>query len=670
MGETWKTACPLNCFDVCGLLVTTENGKVTAIEGDPEHPITKGKICGRGKMLKDRMYHQNRLLHPLKKINGQFARISWDQALDEISLKMKEIKETYGPTAILHSYDYASSGLLKELDGRFFNYFGGMTKVIGSLCWGAGIQAQQYDFGNSLNHHVEDIQNAKTIVVWGRNITTTNMHLYRFIMDAKKQGTKLVVINPIKNGIAKQGDLFLPITPGMDGHLALTMSKIIIENGWYDQEFIRHYTVGFEAFKKELEKINIKDISKEINIDVKDIVQLAKWYAKDRPVMTFLGLGMQRYTNGGNTVRAIDALAALTGNIGIAGGGVNYANRLVGESFGWEELLREDLRMEYRTFFRPSQAEEIIKAKEPPIKMMFISRTNLLTQLPDVSRTIKALEQVETKVVLDLFLTDTAKMADYVLPVASVFEEEDIYYGSMFHSYIRYGPKLVDPPGEAWSELKIWSELAKRLELQGFERSREEFFEIALKPLHPFGIHLSVLKEKQQIELPLPKIPWGDKRFTTPSGKFEFYSEKAKNDGYSPTAKIMYPKESLTSSASVDPHPYQLLSIHPRKSIHSQHHWLNQQKELKPFVYIPKEIAEKERIEEHDQVMVYNERGKVIGKAKIVKGNHPKTIMIEEGYGLDTGGNVNYLTKNGLSEMGNSSIFYECFVSIKKMIEE
>ncbi|TCS80802.1 molybdopterin-containing oxidoreductase family protein [Tepidibacillus fermentans] len=670
MGKTWKTACPLNCFDVCGFLVTTENGKVVSIKGDPEHPITRGKICGRGKMLKDRMYHDDRLHYPLKKVNGQFVRISWDQALDEISLKMKEIKMTYGPTAILHSYDYASGGLLKELDQRFFNFFGGMTKVIGSLCWGAGIQAQIYDMGNSFGHGVEDIKNTQTIVIWGRNITTTNMHLYPFIMEAKQQGAKLVVINPMKNGIAKEADLHLPITPGMDGNLALAMSKVIIENGWHDQEFIDLYTVGFEEFKKELEKLKLENISKEINIDVKNIVQLAKWYAQNRPVMTFLGLGMQRYTNGGNTIRAIDALAALTGNIGVAGGGVNYAHRAVGQSFGWDELLREDLRQEYRTFSRPSQAEEIIEAKEPPIKMMFISRTNLLTQLPNISRTLKAFEQVETKIVLDMFLTDTAKIADYVLPVVSVFEEEDIYYGSMFHSVVRYGPKLVDPPGEAWSDLKIWAELAKRLGLQGFERSREEYFEIALQPLNRFGIDLSVLKEKHEIELPLPKVAWADKKFDTPSGKFEFYSYQAEKDGYSPIAKIMYPKERLSFHDLMEPYPYQLLSIHPNKSLHSQHHWLNKEKEMKPLVSIPKEIAEKQGIKEKDLVMVSNQRGNLIGRAKIEEGSHPRTIIIEEGYGIDTRGNVNWLTANGLSDMGNGSIFYECKISIKKIDEE
>ncbi|WP_339060767.1 molybdopterin-dependent oxidoreductase [Tepidibacillus marianensis] len=661
---TWKTACPLNCFDVCGFIVTKENQKVISIEGDPDHPITKGKICGRGKMLKDRMYDPRRLRYPLKKVDKQFVRIPWKQALDEISERMLEIKEKYGPTSILHSYDYASSGLLKELDQRFFNFFGGMTKVEGSLCWGAGIQAQKYDFGNSHSHGVDDLQYSRTIVIWGRNITTTNMHLYPFILEAKKKGAKIIVINPIKNGIAKQADLFLPISPGMDGNLALAMCKVIIDHDWYDHQFIQDHSIGFDFFKQQLEAVHLDNISKEINIDREMIIQLANWYSLNRPTTTFLGLGMQRYANGGNTIRAIDALAALSGNIGVAGGGVNFAHRAVGESFDWAPLLREDLRKEYRVFYRPTQAEEILNTSDNPIKMMFISRTNLATQLPNVSRTIQALENVETKVVLDMFMTDTAKQADYVLPVVSVFEEEDIYYGSMFHPVMRYGPKLIDPPGEAWSDLKIWMELAKRLGLDGFWKTREDFFEMALRPLNKYGIDFQTLKEKKQMVLPIPTVAWADKQFSTPSGKFEFYSQEAMEDGHSPTAIIKKPIEIK------DEYPYRLLSIHPAKSLHSQHHWLRQKEELESPIYLPKELAEERNIQEYDRVAIFNQQGRVSGKAIIVEGNHPKTIMMEEGFELLTKANPNMLTPIGLSDMGNGSIFYECRVFIEKVADE
>ncbi|GBF11543.1 molybdopterin-dependent oxidoreductase [Tepidibacillus sp. HK-1] len=668
MGKQWKTACPLNCYDVCGFIVTIDNNQVVRIEGDPDHPITKGNICGRGKMIKDRIYDKSRILYPYKKVDDKFIRISWEQALNEISEKMLQIKKEYGPTAILHSYDYSSSGLLKELDKRFFNYFGGMTETVGSLCWGAGIQAQTYDFGNSLSHAIEDVFNAKTIVVWGRNVTSTNMHLYSFIQEAKSNGTSLIVIDPLKNGIAKKADLHVPIRPGMDGMLAFTLSKIIIDNGWHDKEFIQQHTIGFEHFVKEIQTIDIEYISKEINVDIEMIQKLAYVYTQQKPVMTFLGLGMQRYANGGNTIRAIDALVALSGNIGISGGGVNYANLAVGRSFNWAELLEEEKREAYRTFTRPTQAEEILAANDPPIKMMFITRSNVVTQLPQTARTMEALNKVEIKVVIDMFMTDTAKMADYILPSTFVFEEEDIYYGSMFHRVMRYGPKLIDPPGEAWADLKIWTELAKKLRLEGFEKTIEEYFEIALQSLNDYGIDLKTLKEKQQIELPIPAIPWESKVFATPSGKFEFYSEQAEQEGLPATAKIIYPNDSVQLQPKLkEKYPYHLLTIHPNRSLHSQHQFLLYKKGNKPFVMVSKEIAANRHLKNGDPVSVYNDRGKIEGVVKIQEGYHRDTIMIEEGYWYELGGHVNQLTSNGKSDMGNGSILYDCAVMIEKI---
>lgn len=668
MGQ-WNTACPLNCYDVCGLKVSTLNDKIKKIEGDNNHSITRGKICGKGKLLKERIYDSRRILYPYKKIDSKFVRISWDQAINEISEKMQKYKTEYGETAILHSYDYSSGGLLKGLDQRFFNYFGGYTEVRGSLCWGAGIQGQAYDFGDSLSHDVKDIINAKSIVIWGRNITTTNIHLYPYLLEAKRKGAKIIVIDPVKNIIAKKADIYLNINPGMDGILASLISKIIIENSWHDQNFIKNYSIGFDSFYNEIKSINNNDISKEIGIELNLIKKLANIYALEKPVMTFLGLGMQRYSNGGNSVRAIDALSALTGNIGISGGGIQYANLSVGRMFNWNELLRDDLRNSYRVFSRPNQAEEIINVNTPPIKMAFITRSNAFTQLPNTKRTIKAFESIETKVVLDMFMTDTAKCADYLLPIASVFEEEDIYYGSMFHNIIRYGPKIVEPRGEAWSDLKIWIELAKELGMKEFIKSNKEYFEIAMSSLNKYGIDFNTLKEKGEIELPVEAIPWKNKKFNTPSGKFEFYSEQAKKAGINPTAIISYPSESNFNQKELkEKYPYNLLSIHPTKSLHSQHHMFNKNKDKKAEILMSSKTAKTNKIKDGELVKVFNNRGTLFGKAKIHPEINDNVILIEEGWWLDTDSSSNLLTSNENSDMGSGSIIYDCAVMIDKIV--
>src|ERR1700719_3997951 len=195
----YRSACPLNCWDSCGFHVTVENGKVAKVDGDPSHPITKGKICGRGRMLETRTNSSQRLLYPLKKENGALVQISWAQALDEIAHKMTEIKKSSGSTSILHSHDYSNNGILKNLDQRFFNCYGGVTELVGSLCWGSGIEAQKWDFGNAHAHEPADLVNSKNIVIWGRNVARTNMHFYEKLLEVKKQGAKIYVIDPLFN---------------------------------------------------------------------------------------------------------------------------------------------------------------------------------------------------------------------------------------------------------------------------------------------------------------------------------------------------------------------------------------------------------------------------------------------------------------------------------------
>lgn len=311
-----KAACPLNCWDSCGLQVTIENGKVVKVEGDTDHPITKGKICGRGRMLVDRTNSSKRLLHPLKKINGQFVEISWDQALDEIAGKLKEIKTRFGTTAVLHSHDYANNGILKNLDQRFFNCYGGVTELYGSLCWGAGIEAQNWDFGGAYSHEPNDIYHSKNIVIWGRNVARTNMHFYEQLLKAKKLGAKLYVINPLYNATAKLADDFITIKPGMDGLLAAGIMKEILRLGLEDRTFIEQFTYGFTDLVQLLNEVTIAKISEMTEIPAELITKLAYVYA-DKPTSTYMGLGMQRYRNGGNTIRLIDALVAISGNIGL-----------------------------------------------------------------------------------------------------------------------------------------------------------------------------------------------------------------------------------------------------------------------------------------------------------------------------------------------------------------
>jgi len=657
-----QAACPLNCWDSCGFHVTVENDRVTKVAGDPSHPITQGKICGRGRMLETRTNSSQRLLHPLKKINGQFEQISWEQALHEIAEKLKDIKETYGSTAVLHSHDYANNGLLKNLDQRFFNCYGGVTELYGSLCWGAGIEAQKWDFGAAYSHNPNDLHHSKNIIIWGRNVARTNMHFYEKLLEAKKRGAKLIVIDPIFNATAKIADEYISIKPGMDGLLAAGIIKEMLRLGLEDRAFIEQSTLGFEDVVQLLGTLTLAEISEMAEVPCEVMTHLAQVYA-DKPTSTFMGLGLQRYKNGGNTIRLIDALVASSGNIGIAGGGANYANLQVGQSFVFEELTLPNRRQKQRQFSIMKQAEGVLTAKDPGIQMIVVTCGNPLTQVPDTQVVEEAFSSVPTLVVIDQFMTDTAKLAEYVLPTTTAFEEEDIYYSSMYHHYVNYGPKLVSAPGEAKPDLWIWTELAKRLGFGAdFDFTRKQFLQMAFQALEKKGVSLETLMEKHTLELPVTAVPWQDRQFTTPSGKYEFTARLGQE-----RLTLAVPEESKwTNPELAEKYPYSLLTIHPMRSNHSQnYHLLGANLQLK--VEVAQNIADNLGLQKGDFVRVWNDRGFVTGYLSILSSAHPNTINIDEGIWKQLGGSVNNLTSSRASDNGLGSTLYDCLVNIEKI---
>lgn len=663
MATIHHSACPLNCWDSCGFLVTVEDGKVLNVDGNPEHPITKGKICGRGRMLEKRTNSTERLLFPLKKGPTGFQQISWDQALDEIAEKLAYYKQTYGSLSILHSHDYANSGLLANLDSRFFNLLGGVTELTGSICWGAGIEAQNWDFGDAYSHAPDDLKNSKHVVIWGRNVARTNMHLYQNLQSVKKNGTKIYVIDPIYNATAKLADEYISIKPGFDGLLAAGIMKELLRMDLQDKEFLANHTVGFSDLVELLDQVTLAQISMLTEVPEEIITHLAEVYG-DRPVSSIIGLGMQRYQNGGNTIRLLDALVAVSGNIGILGGGANYANKQVGQSFAFEELTLPDRKTASRSFTMMKQAEGILSAMNPAIKMGIVTCGNPLTQVPDTNRVKAAFSALESLVVIDQYLTDTAMLADYVLPAATVFEVEDVYYSSMYHHYVNHGPKLVEPPGEARPDRWIWTELAKRLGFEAeFAHTGAEFLQMGLSSLADKGITLEKLRVKSFAELPVNKIPWQDFSFKTPSGKYEF-TATAVPDG---KISLSLPDETKwTQPELAEKYPYTLLSIHPLRSNHSQHFQLFEQT---PYVKveIAESIAEEKGLKSQDYVKVWNDRGELNGYVSVLKNAHPGTINIDEGLSARFGGTINQLTSSRESDNGLGSTLYDCLVTIEKI---
>ncbi|CAM3941670.1 putative oxidoreductase YyaE [Mesobacillus zeae] len=549
---------------------------------------------------------------------------------------------------------------LSNLNSRFFNCFGGVTELTGSICWGAGVEAQCRDFGDAYSHAPSDLAYSRNIVIWGRNVARTNMHLYENLRKAKADGARLLVIDPIFNSTAKMADEYISVKPGYDGLLAAGILKELLRLGLEDREFIENHMKGSTDLFELINSISLERISEMAEVPMESITMLAKVYGQP-PVSTMLGLGMQRYRNGGSTISLISALAAVSGNVGIQGGGANYANRQVGQSFDYEPLTMPHRNTGGRSFTMMKQAEGILTAKDPEIKMAFVTCGNPLTQLPDTNKAAKAFSSIKTLVVVDQFMTDTAELADYVLPAAAPFEMEDIYYSSMYHHYVNHGPKLADPPGEAKPDAWIWTELAARLGMRDdFSFSREEMLKLGMSSMEKHGINLDQLRLEKYAELPVDVVPWHDRKFKTRSGKYEFsYSGKS--------ISLLLPNETIWSNPVLaEKYPYSLLSIHPLRSNHSQHyHLFSPEPSVK--VEVSADVAAEKGISEGDRVRVWNGRGELEGKASIMKKAHRGTINVDEGLSRRFGGPVNVLTPDLESDNGMGSTLYDCLVNIEKI---
>lgn len=691
MVEKYKTTCPLNCWDACGLLVSVNQGEIVGIEGDKEHEVTRGFICSKGKAHMDRYFHPERLKQPLLKRNGKWEGISWDYAYHLIIENLNKAI-SHDTRSIFYYTDSAHNGVLKNVEKRFFNSLGDISVASGSLCWSAGMLAQDLDFGSSISHDYSDLLNAQTVIVWGRNPVETAIHQVPYIKKAQKNGAHIIVIDPRKTATAKLADTYVSIRPGTDGALALAMAHWIIHNGYIDEDFIKNHVRGFETFKQEIASCTPAWAALETGIPEADIIYLAESYARQKPAAVLIGYGLQRYSNGMENVRAIDALGAVTGQIGMAGGGVNYANKQVANYIDSNELEGNYLGRNHRCLPKGALGKAIQNASAPSLKMMFVTKANPVLQAPDTDKILQAMGHIDFKVVIDMFLTDTAGAADLVLPCTSVFEQEDIYFTSMGHNLVSYGPKILENYMQSKSELEIFTDIANRMNLEAFpDREAEAWLKLGIKPLeNQLGITLNMLKEK---EYRLPQSfyqSWKDKVFSTPSQKFELYSEFAKKMGLFPTATYIPPfKKGRTEEESTrsnqknvqmdgekdegkykhkedgsETRTFYFITPHTASSLHSQHFVDKTVGELGD-VFINPDAAKALNIEEGEKVLLASPVGELTARAIFDPHLRQDTVYMWEGQWIDRGGSVNTLIEEGISSGGGQAALYETKVSVK-----
>lgn len=679
MKKVHNTACPRNCYSTCSFKVWTEDGKVINIDPQPLNKATPEGICLKGLSYVERVNSPRRILHPLKKTNGEFKQITWENALNEISEKLNYYKEKYSPQSILFYYASGMSGLLNSVSTNFWKMFGGATTVYGNLCWPAGLEATRLTLGENKHNVPWDLENAKLILVWGKNPAESNIQQMIPIEKAQQNGAKLVFVDPRRTASSERADLLVQPIPGTDGILALALARILIEKNLIDHDFINKYVLGFDQFNESVLKININEASKECGVSVEFINKLANLVGTVKPMTLIPGYGMQRYTNGGQTTRCLLVLSIITGNIGKPGACWHYAD-LQGDIFS---KIKEPL-----SYFPPEKpdgifrreiatarlGEDMLRMNNPELRMVWVERGNPLSQNPDSNKIREAFQKLDFSVVVEQFMTDTAREADIVLPAKTMFEQSDII-SSYWNPYVQLRQKVIDPIGEVKPETEIYYLLAKKMGFSDSEieknipspsdESIENWLSEQIKSWPQ--ITLEKLKEGPVLTPVLQEIAFSDSKFNTPSGKIELYSETAQEKwGVNPLPSY---EKTAERKDTVENYPFNLMSPNTKNRIHSQFGNLESIKlvDPEPFATINLGDAEKKGIKENDFIRVFNDRGELNIKVKIDASLRPGNIVIVNGYWHEEGACPNILSKGRETDMGHGTAFHDNMVDYEKI---
>lgn len=512
-----KTACNRDCPDACSIIATIENGRVTHIGGDPDHPVTQGFLCKRTSRFLKRQYDPNRITTPMIREGKQWKEASWDEALDLVAKKMLELRDTLGPASIMHYRCGGSLGIMKATSDYFFQLFGPCTIKSGDICSGAGDEAQLMDFGHVDSNDLFDLLNAKTIFLWGKNPFISQVHMLPLLKKAKAAGTKIIHIDPIRHRAADFSDQYIQVAPGGDAALALGMVSFIASQEGLDSK-AKEYCDNHDQFIELATSKTIEEWSNIAGVKVEEVESAAEAFSNG-PTTTLVGWGMQRRRNGASVIRTLDALAAVTGNVGVAGGGVSFyfARK---SAF---DLDFVDDSLAPRTIPEPQLGVGLESAADPPVEMVWVTAANPVAMLPDSNRVQRALKERFT-VVVDSFMTDTARCADVFLPTTTLLEDNDLI-GAYGHHYITESRPVIEPAGKAKTDYEIVAMLAPRVGVgHPFDQNIEFWKKKLTHSLAEQGITMEKLREDidQQGALLNPvakKVVFADRKFKTPSGK-------------------------------------------------------------------------------------------------------------------------------------------------------
>jgi len=667
------TVCPRNCYSTCTFRVFTEEGRVVRILPSEDNLATPEGPCIKGLSYIEREYSEDRIIYPLSRMpDGTYARIGMDKALKIISLKLAEAREKHGPHSVLFYKGSGYSGLSNDIAGNFWRHFGGATTTYGNLCWPAGLEAVRLTLGEVKHNLPWDLSNASLIILWGKNSAETNVQEMIHIDRARKKGATVVAIDPRRTLTADKADLLLRPRPGTDAALALAMAKVIIDRGLADMEFIKEHVSGFEHFASSLQIT--PDKAQDITgIPAEEIINLALMAAGTERLTVVAGYGLQRYTNGGQTIRSILTIPVITGMIGKPGCGFNFANL---QSYIFDEVKEplsyypdpESDKPFRRAISMARFGPDFFALKEPGIEVAWIERGNPVIQLPGSNEVRNALDSVPFKVVVEQFMTDTAAMADIILPAKGIFEQADVV-GSYWNPYAQYKPRVVDPPGEVLPESEIYWRLAQIMDLDagaaGIPAPGEYESWLMERISHTPGFVRDELMQKPVIPDQNEHPAYANMKFDTPSGKIELLSDRAAQ---------LWGVNNLPTWDKPDDFgeshlPFRLMTPNIASRIHSQFGNLKVIRSVvdEPAWEISAADARRKGVKSGDRIRIFNSRGEITGKVKISARVKSGSLVFPNGIWLYEGGGVNKLISPSETDMGHGAAFHNTRADIEKL---
>ena len=682
-------ACPHDCPDTCSLVTTVENGIAIKVHGNPDHPQTGGVLCTKVSRYAERTYHPDRLLYPLKRTgpkgSGQFERVGWDSALSDIASKLTTIAAR-GPTSAqaIQPYSYAGTmGLVQSesMAARFFNQLGA-AQLDRTICSSAGAEGMTQTLGGKVGMRVEHFAESSLILIWGSNSIASNLHFWRYAQIAKRNGARLVCIDPRHSETAEKCHTHIALLPGTDAALALALMHELVRNDWLDHDYLARYTLGWEALRKRALDWPPERAAAVCGITVAQIVDLARDYgacrssaataARDAGPQAAIRMnyGLQRARGGGNAVRAIACLPALIGAWRHRAGGVLLSTSGI-YPVNKPALQRPDLLAGKtpRTINMSTIGDDLLRPASQPfgpaIEALVVYNSNPVAVAPESGKVVAGFAREDLfTVVLEHFQTDTADYADYILPATTQLEHWDVHM-SYGHTDVLLNRPAIAPLGEARPNTQIFRDLSQRM---GFTDPCFAEDDLTLcRTAFGTAIDFDALLLHGFTPVKLAAAPFANGAFPTPSGKCEFYSARLAGQGLDGLPDYLENHEAFGTSSDF---PLAMISPPARNFLNSSFVNVKSLRDIEgePLLEIHESDAQPRGIRSGSVVRVFNQRGDYRCKAEVSVRARPGVVngmgIWWRKLGLD-GKNVNQLTSQRLTDLGRAPTFYDCLVEVE-----